>query len=259
MPDYTSDIRSFPVPHAVAWAHSVCLNGVDDFYAYAWEPESIMAVVGLGQEAKRELYLERLQAENVRFMRRASGGGAVLLGPGILCFGVIAPPRALGGQYDIHAAFARLCAPVLSALRRLGVRGRLAGISDIAVEMDSESRTESGLRKIAGCAQLRRKHAVLVHGSLLVNADIAGFSRYLRFPSKVPDYRDSRSHEEFCCNLQTLLQHPVSTMELGGMLRNEVDGLGWSWHNVPAELPPAAAALMRDRYMNQDWNLYRKR
>ncbi len=38
--------------------------------------------------------------------------------------------------------------------------------------------------------------------SLLVDLDLALLERYLRFPSRVPDYRQGRSHEQFCTTLR---------------------------------------------------------
>ena len=34
-----------------------------------------------------------------------------------------------------------------------------------------------------------------------MNNDISVFTRYLAMPSKVPDYRRGRTHEEFCTTL----------------------------------------------------------
>ena len=78
------------------------------------------------------------------------------------------------------------------ALQSLGLRGvEHRGISDLAI----------GERKILGSTVYRRKLTFFYQASLLVDLDTRIFSRYLRFPSRVPDYRRGRSHEDFCTTL----------------------------------------------------------
>ena len=53
----------------------------------------------------------------------------------------------------------------------------------------------------AQTAQKRLKHALLFHGTLLYNFDIARIGHYLQLPKKQPEYRDHRRHEDFVTNL----------------------------------------------------------
>jgi len=66
------------------------------------------------------------------------------------------------------------------------------GISDLAV---------AG-RKILGSSLYRRRLLLFYQASLLVESDLGLLERYLRFPSRVPDYRQGRGHAEFCTNLR---------------------------------------------------------
>jgi len=78
------------------------------------------------------------------------------------------------------------------ALRRLSVSGvQEAGISDLAIRE----------RKIAGTSIYRTRLVLFYQASLLVDTDISVFARYLSMPTRVPDYRRGRSHEEFCTTL----------------------------------------------------------
>jgi len=75
----------------------------------------------------------------------------------------------------------------------LGVSGvEDRGISDLAI----------GGRKILGTSLYRRRKVLFYQASLLVDNDLSLFDRYLRFPSRVPDYREGRGHLEFCTNLR---------------------------------------------------------
>ena len=66
------------------------------------------------------------------------------------------------------------------------------GVSDLAISD----------RKILGTSLYRRRSLLFYQASLLVDVDLALFDRYLRFPSRVPDYRRERGHGEFCTTLR---------------------------------------------------------
>jgi lipoate-protein ligase A len=65
------------------------------------------------------------------------------------------------------------------------------GISDLAI----------GEKKILGTSLYRRRLILFYQGSLLVSGDLSLFTRYLAMPTRVPDYRAGRGHEEFCTTL----------------------------------------------------------
>lgn len=203
-PGRASDPPARRVETMLAWSEALCDRGVSEYGFYLWRPAETTAVLGLSQNAARELDLAALERDGVAIRRRASGGGAVLLLPGVLGYGAVAPPAALRPQDGIRDAFAALLRPVIDACAGLGLTARLAGISDLAV-LDGMGRT----RKIAGCAQLRKREAILVHASILVEADLGALRRYLRHPSEEPDYRAGRDHAAFCLNLAEALAQPL--------------------------------------------------
>lgn len=251
----------------LAWAEHLALKGVTEVVAYGWLPAQTTAVVGLSQEVEKELQMAVLAADKVPVLRRASGGGAVILCPGVYCFGILAPPTAIGDDHRIHAAFRCLTAPLIEACQDWGVSARIAGISDLAAPVCSvtigNDNVSPPLTKIAGCAQLRKRHAILVHGSLLVAADTDCFERYLRFPSAVPDYRAARSHANFCGTLKSLVQtkgREVPTCaNIHTSFGEKCAARGWRLSDPPAVLPTEAKVLLTDKYESEDWNLRRKR
>ncbi|MCD7897570.1 MAG: hypothetical protein LUG50_13000, partial [Planctomycetaceae bacterium] len=99
----------------------------------------------------------------------------------------------MGGS-GIRETYRVLCTPVVTALRSLGIDAFHAGVCDISCT-DGPDRL---VYKLAGTAQLRRRTMALVHGSLLVTADVAELGRYLKQPSEEPDYRAGRGHDDFC-------------------------------------------------------------
>ncbi|MCX7934629.1 MAG: hypothetical protein N3A66_05145 [Planctomycetota bacterium] len=248
--------------HAAAWAEAMACRGVEAHLVYVWEPAMLTAAIGLAQEVERELYTEALAADSVALLRRASGGGAVLLAPGMLCFGILAPPAAAGKS--IRDAYRILLEPLIAALRQLGLAAGLAGISDIAAggpETSAAVAAKGDLPpyKIAGCAQLRKRHAILVHGVLLLDADLALFDKYLRYPSEAPAYRAGRPHGDFCRNLSALLGRKITPPEVARLLQVETLNRGWQWTEIPAALAGDAEALYREKYRSEGWHWRRER
>lgn len=293
----------------LAWTEAFCRAGVEQASFSLWEPLRRAAVLGLSQEAERELHRATLEAEGVPILRRPSGGGAVILSPGILCFEVYMPVRPADPCPDIHGAFREATAPVLAACRALGVAAVQAGISDLAApevpmpntnaaggtdassavrgkakvdvtqeggaqahasRRDAVGLDESGaeastlapsasLYKICGTAQLRKRGAVLVHGSLLVDVQTRDFGRFLRFPSEVPTYREGREHDAFCRTLRTIRGCPTTPGLVAEMLRTTMAEAGVEEVEIPERLCGLAQQLLEEKYRQASWNLHRQR
>ncbi len=61
-----------------------------------------------------------------------------------------------------------------------------------------------GGRKVAGLALRRRRAAMLLHGTILIDADLELIANALKRPVREPAYRDGRDHLEFLENLGQL-------------------------------------------------------
>lgn len=165
-----------------------------------WRPERPAIVLGKGRPLDEELFVPAARADSVRIIVRPSGGGTVYM-PGygdegsVLCAAVVLP--ASGSDFPnfpigkIHALGGEILAGAFAAF---GLVTSVQGTSDLVV----------GNRKVAGSAQCRRKNAILYHASILIKAPVNMMERYLRMPSKMPEYRAGRPHREFVTDLSTL-------------------------------------------------------
>jgi lipoate-protein ligase A len=139
----------------------------------------------------------------VPILRRSSGGGTVLLGPGCLCYSLVLAYDRSSALREIRSSYAYILERVREALSDL-LRGiTCAGTSDLAANG----------RKFSGNAQQRKRHFLLHHGTLLYNFDFEQIGRFLRMPPRQPDYRAGRGHAAFLVNV------PVSAAELQRRLR----------------------------------------
>ena len=249
---------------ALAWSETRLERIEPDAPVIAlWLPRGLTVAVGISQLPERETYVDALRRDAVTLMRRQSGGGAVLLHPGVLCWESLADIRDIerfGGKGSgIRESYAVLCRPVIDALRQIGVEAFQAGICDISVRLGDDSRD---VRKLAGTAQLRRRDKVLVHGSLLVSPDMALLERYLRFPSEEPNYRRGRSHSEFCLGVD----QAANIADAGICMRLVVEALhrtahaeGWRLETPAALAGDTTYAAAYAKYSSPQWNLEKKR
>jgi lipoate-protein ligase A len=198
-----------------------------------WEQPSLAVVLGAGSSVAIDVNVAACAADAVPILRRASGGGTVLIGPGCLCFSLVLAYDSAPGLDDIRASNRFVLERVANALEPL-VDARYEGTSDLAV---------NGV-KISGNAQQRKRRFFLHHGTLLCGIDVAIFARYLHTPERQPDYRRDRTHSEFVTNL------PLTVAEMKRLLVAE-------WR-ASARYEPAPLArvheLVVEKYSCDKWN-----
>jgi lipoate-protein ligase A len=147
-------------------------------------------VVSRSRDPRLEVRLDRCRADGVPVVQRPSGGGAVVLAPGVVVASALHPADA--GLFP-EPYFARFCSAVVAALAACGVPGAVRrGISDLSL----------GDRKVAGTSLRIWRERVLFQVSVLVDVDVALLERYLAEPTRVPDYRAGRTHREFVVTLR---------------------------------------------------------
>jgi lipoate-protein ligase A len=161
-----------------------------------WESPQPFVVVGYGQSIPVEVHQPNAQQDHVPILRRCSGGGAVVQGPGCLNYGLVLPITDESGPTGTITATNHW---VMERNRRalqtlLPQTVAIRGHTDLAIV------SETGTLKFSGNAQRRRRTFLLFHGTILIDFHLPLIERYLRFPSKVPEYRESRSHLEFVAN-----------------------------------------------------------
>jgi lipoate-protein ligase A len=173
---------------------------------YGWEPASVS--FGYSQKVRPET-VSRVKEMGLSVVRRPTGGRAVLH-EGELTYCFVASSEATnlaqdhpvgggGGGTSVHlaptinAAYKQICQALLIGLKRLEVEAEL-GRSDSPYQNQTdcfEATTQADLhyqgKKLVGSAQLRRKSAVLQHGSIIIDQGQNRMAEILGLPQKSPD------------------------------------------------------------------------
>lgn len=199
-----------------------------------WESSEYFVVLGAGGKLHEEVRVEACRADGVAILRRDSGGGTVVQGPGCLNFSLVLDVRMRPECADVSGTNHFVLSRILSSFVAHWPEAQCKGISDLAL-------TD---QKFCGTAQRRKRHHILFHGAILYDFDLSRIERYLTHPPKEPDYRVGRPHKEFVTNL------PATADKLRSLIA-EAWGASDSLRVYPAE---RVAELVVTKYSKPEWN-----
>lgn len=173
-----------------------------------WQPAETVIVLGQSNTPERSLILENVLHDGIPVTKRPTGGEAVILTPQMA---VITVAREFPGIVRSKDFFMEVNGMILDLLSDLGVRNYgTRGISDITI----------GDKKILGSSMHRRDNRLVYHGVMNIAGDPSIFEKYLRHPSREPDYRQHRPHSDFVTSLKK-------------------EGYGMNYHDIATSLTHA--------------------
>ena len=154
---------------------------------YGWSEPTIS--FGRNQSALRD-YRRDLVESDLHVVRRPTGGRAILHDREVT-YCVTAPATDAGGLQESYVLINRL---LVDALRSLGIDvamavSRAEPMQPGAVpcfDHPSSGELVAGGRKLVGSAQWRSEHALLQHGSILIDDQQALLTGYLKHPQPDP-------------------------------------------------------------------------
>jgi lipoate---protein ligase len=139
----------------------------------------------------------------IPILRRVSGGGTVVQGPGCLSYALTLLIPEAGPLATITGTNRQVMEVHRVALEELlGNPVTVQGHTDL----------ETGGRKFSGNAQKRGRRALLFHGTILYAADLDLINQLLRHPSREPDWRGRRAHAEFIGNIGATREEIVAAL-----------------------------------------------
>ncbi|TVY08312.1 lipoate--protein ligase family protein [Paenibacillus cremeus] len=241
---------------------------------YGWDPATLS--IGYFQKALEEVDFDALKREGIGFVRRATGGRAVLHDQE-LTYSMIVSESYPGIPRSVTEAYRVLSEGLLLGFRKLGLaadmvqleseeeKTKYASVGSAAC-FDSPSWYELVVegRKVAGSAQTRQKGVVLQHGSILLDLDADQLFRLLKFSSEriMERMKQSFLKKAVAINdiLRSLEQPVVGLSEVEASFRAGIaEGLGIEL--VQGELTSyeveLAKQLAAEKYGSEEWNLRR--
>jgi len=167
-----------------------------------WETETAV-VLGYSNVLIKEVNIINCKKYNIPIFRRCSGGGTVLQGKGCINFSLLLSEK----QFPFLTSIRAVNQYVMSKHRdifsdKLLETVEVKGITDLAIQG----------YKFSGNAQRRKIKSALFHGTILYDYNLNLIDRYLRHPSKEPDYRQNRPHLSFIRNINISKEDSMSIL-----------------------------------------------
>lgn len=204
-----------------------------------WESEKYFVVPGFSNRIQTEIFVDRCHQDDVPVIRRISGGGTVVQGPGCLNYSIILPIDSEKQLSTVTSTNEFMMKKLALALRdAFGQEIKINGITDLVFQN----------KKFSGNAQRRKRNTILFHGTLLHSFRLELISRYLKFPAITPEYRENKSHNEFVHNFpaspEKLIHILKETWQAHESLSSDI------WKNCHKK----AKELARQKYRMEEWN-----
>ncbi len=199
-------------------------------------------IVGRFQNTLAEINLDYVKSNDIKVVRRLSGGGAVYHDLGNLNFSFHAPM-----DDDDFSDFSKFTQPVVDLLNRLDVPAKLEGRNDLLVDG----------KKFSGNAKLARNGKIIQHGTILINSEMQVLSEALKInPLKFKD-KAVKSARARVTNLIDYLPEDTTVKSFKTLLINQIleeNKAGSRVHSLTQEELTGIENLATEKYSTWEWN-----
>ncbi|MEW9501650.1 lipoate--protein ligase [Jeotgalibacillus marinus] len=198
-------------------------------------------IVGKNQNTIEEISTNYVEKNNIRVVRRLSGGGAVYHDLGNLNFSFITKDDG-----DSFHNFKKFTEPVVKALHQIGVPAELKGRNDLLV----------GERKISGNAQFSTKGRMFSHGTLMFDSEIDHVVSALKVRKDKIESKGIKSIRSRVANISEFMDEKVTIEEFKQLILQHIfDGSDQIEEYVLTDEDwEKIHELSRERYQNWEWN-----
>ncbi len=210
-----------------------------------WRNEDSV-IVGRYQNTLAEINAGYALEHGIKVVRRLTGGGAVYHDPGNLNYTFI--ERQVKGE-ESAAMFRRFTAPILEAIRSLGIEAALEGRNDLLIEG----------KKFSGNAICLYRNRVLQHGTLLFSTSEQKLSGVLKEKDERFKSNAVNSNRRGITNISSHLEREMDIEEftryLAGYICNHASlGEELVPYSYTADDIKAIEHLRDTRYSRDEWN-----
>ena len=202
-------------------------------------------LIGFNQAVEQEVRIPYCREHGIHINRRITGGGAIFFDRSQLGWEVICRRSFMDLNIADARFFRRVSAPVITALRELGVDARYRPLNDIEVNG----------RKISGTGGTEDGDAFLFQGTLLVDFDVETMLRALRIPVEKLRDKELASVRDRVTWLGRELGRAPGTEELKRILARAFEQ-EFDIRLEPGGLTPREADLLHRRlghFRSDDW------
>ncbi|MBC1603253.1 lipoate--protein ligase [Listeria rocourtiae] len=200
-------------------------------------------IIGRNQNTIEEINTEYVAENNIKVVRRLSGGGAVYHDEGNLNFSFIT-----NDDGDSFHNFAKFTEPIVVALKKQGVNAELKGRNDLLID---------GF-KVSGNAQFATKGKMFSHGTLMLDLNLDDVVASLKVRKDKIESKGIKSVRSRVANISEFMENKMTTEEFRDLLLLDifdVESVADVKEYVLTEADwEKIRAISAKRYNNWDWN-----
>ena len=213
------------------------LKHTDGFFVYLWR-NAPAVIVGVNQNAFNEVNLSYTQNNDIKVVRRITGGGTVYHDLNNICYTVIAPYDSSKENYK------EFTKPVIDYLITLGVKAEFSGRNDITVDG----------KKISGNAQTVYGNRIMHHGTILFKTDMNALENAIK-PSKLK--LESKAVKSVRARVTNVSEHLKAKMTADEFYLGLCDYFKKSLkeYEFSADDIKGIDKLIKEKYSTNEWNM----
>ncbi len=211
----------------------------NESYFLLWQNDNAV-IVGKHQNTIEEINQEFVKENDIKVVRRLSGGGAVYHDLGNLNFTFIVNDNGKD-QFD----FKTFTGPVVEALKSIGVKAEFNSRNDIAIDG----------KKFSGNSQYAKKGRILHHGTILFNSKLATIQSALKVKKDKIESKGIKSVKSRVTNIADYLEDGYTLADFKqALLKSMFAGEQLEEVMLSDQEIQAIQKLKTEKYATWDWN-----
>lgn len=234
---------------------------------YEWNPATLS--IGYFQSAEKDIELDVLREQNLGFVRRPTGGRAVLH-ESELTYSIIVSEQYPNMPVSVTEAYRVLSEGLLLGFQNLGLDAYFS-IPDTEEKQQDLKRPKSAVcfdapswyelvvegKKVAGSAQTRQKGVILQHGAILLDLDEEKLLSVFKFSSPEAKEKMRKKLPEKAVAINRLTDKEITIAQC---IKAFKDGFeeALEIELVPYQLTEEQLSyvktLEKTKYLNDEWN-----
>jgi len=241
---------------------TACKSGIPVLRLYGWTPAT--ASLGFAQRASEALDFAELDGRHLAWVRRPTGGRAVLHDMEVT-YSVSIPQSDPLYALGLEASYEWICGSIVVALLTVGVSAALAPhgstgfVSASCFTAPGTTDILACQRKIVGSAQMRTRDGFLQHGSVVLKNDLEKLFAVVR--TSQPNVHDAARRA--ACLMTSVSDEAHRAVSFGEMANALVaafsvaEGVRLLPDSLTAREALTIAGIVARKYGREEWNAFR--